>query len=333
VFLAPDAKKLKDLEEAVRSHMAWNSILHERDALNLTAFAERQARSKADEAEKAIEARIPEAWIWCLAPEQADPTAPIVWGETRLQGQGGLAERASKRLEIDEKLLTAIGPVRLRHELEKYVWKDKPHVGLKQLWGYFASYVYLPRLKEQQVLLQCVWAGIQGMYCEDLAYAEKWDEAAGKYLGLKTTGGGTVTMSGDAVVVKADVANAQVQRIAAAAAAAGTTSATGGASVGTTTTGGSPPPPPTSPKPGPSQPTLPRRFHGTVLLDPTRVGRDAGRIAEEVIQHLETLKGSKVRVTLEITAEIPSGAPDNVQRTVTENAVTLKFASHGFETA
>jgi hypothetical protein len=37
-------------------------------------------------------------------------------------------------------------------------------------------------------------------------------------------------------------------------------------------------------------------------------------------------------VTLEITAEIPNGTPENVQRTVTENATSLRFASHGFET-
>jgi hypothetical protein len=43
------------------------------------------------------------------------------------------------------------------------------------------------------------------------------------------------------------------------------------------------------------------------------------------------LVGSKVRVTLEIEAEVPDGAPDAVVRTVTENARTLKFTSHGFE--
>jgi hypothetical protein len=42
--------------------------------------------------------------------------------------------------------------------------------------------------------------------------------------------------------------------------------------------------------------------------------------------------GSTVKVTLEIGAEIPSGAPDQVVRTVTENCRTLKFASQGFET-
>jgi hypothetical protein len=43
------------------------------------------------------------------------------------------------------------------------------------------------------------------------------------------------------------------------------------------------------------------------------------------------LVGAKVRVTLEIEAEIPSRVPDNVIRTVTENSRTLKFKSQGFE--
>jgi hypothetical protein len=45
------------------------------------------------------------------------------------------------------------------------------------------------------------------------------------------------------------------------------------------------------------------------------------------------LVGSSVHVTLEIEAEIPEGAPDNVVQTVTENSRTLKFTSNsGFET-
>jgi len=61
-------------------------------------------------------------------------------------------------------------------------------------------------------------------------------------------------------------------------------------------------------------------------------GRDAPRIAEEVVAHLVGLVGSEVKVTLEIEAEIPSGVPDHVVRTVTENSKALKFTSHGFET-
>jgi hypothetical protein len=68
-----------------------------------------------------------------------------------------------------------------------------------------------------------------------------------------------------------------------------------------------------------------------VVLDSTRVGRDAGRIADEIISHLTGLMGSAVSVSLEIEAVIPSGAPDQVVRTVTENCRTLKFTSQGFE--
>jgi hypothetical protein len=83
---------------------------------------------------------------------------------------------------------------------------------------------------------------------------------------------------------------------------------------------------------------LAAHLQGTVTLDATRAGRkatragrNASRIAEEVIAHLSGLVGAKVMVTLEVEAEIPSGAPDNVVRTVTENSRTLKFTSQGFE--
>ncbi len=74
-----------------------------------------------------------------------------------------------------------------------------------------------------------------------------------------------------------------------------------------------------------------KRFHGTVSLDPTRVGRDAGRIAEEIISHLTAPVGSKVTVTLEIEARFADGVPEDVVRTVTENCRALKFSSQEFE--
>ena len=66
-------------------------------------------------------------------------------------------------------------------------------------------------------------------------------------------------------------------------------------------------------------------------IDATCVGRDAGKIAEEVVAHLVGLVGSTVTVTIEVSAEIPDGAPENIVSTVTENSKTLKITSHGFE--
>ncbi|NJO82617.1 MAG: hypothetical protein HC828_07180, partial [Blastochloris sp.] len=60
-------------------------------------------------------------------------------------------------------------------------------------------------------------------------------------------------------------------------------------------------------------------------------GRDAGKIAEEVITHLVGLVDANVRITLEIEADIPDGTPDNIVRIVTENSRELKFTQAGFE--
>jgi hypothetical protein len=69
-----------------------------------------------------------------------------------------------------------------------------------------------------------------------------------------------------------------------------------------------------------------------VALDPTRLSRDASEVGEAVVAHLNGLIGASVEVSLEIHAEIPDGAPDDVVRTVTENAMTLGFDSGmGFE--
>jgi hypothetical protein len=101
-----------------------------------------------------------------------------------------------------------------------------------------------------------------------------------------------------------------------------------------------PPPGPDShptpaPQPDPGPDATPqrqlRRFHGTVNLDPERVGRDASRIADEVIAHLTGQVGAEVTVTLEIEAILPGSASDQTVRTVTENSRTLKFTSQGFE--
>jgi len=74
-----------------------------------------------------------------------------------------------------------------------------------------------------------------------------------------------------------------------------------------------------------------RRFHGSVALDARRLGRDASRIAEEVVQHLSSIVGADVHVTLDIQVELPENASDKLVRDVTENFRTLNFTDFGFE--
>ena len=56
-----------------------------------------------------------------------------------------------------------------------------------------------------------------------------------------------------------------------------------------------------------------------------------GQVAEEILQHLTTLPGGKVKVTVEIEAEVPDGVSEDVQRVISENCQALRFKWHGFE--
>jgi len=215
-------------------------------------------------------------------------------------------------------------------ELDRIPLWPNNHVAIKQLAEHFARYIYLPRLKSPAVLLAAISSGVSLLTWqqESFAFADSFDEAASRYRGLR--GGQQVSIAdSDApgLLVKPEVAKKQMDadRAASGGAAMGTgTTETG---VGTAEVGGAS----TGTPPTKAAPVQPKRFHGTVTLDSTRVGRDASKIADEVIAHLSGLVGAKVKVTLELEAEIPSGAPDHVVRTVTENSRTLKFTSHGFE--
>ncbi len=57
----------------------------------------------------------------------------------------------------------------------------------------------------------------------------------------------------------------------------------------------------------------------------------AGRIAEEVIQHLAGLADARAVVGLDMQAEVPEGASDEIVRTVGKNYRTLGFESCQFE--
>ena len=68
-----------------------------------------------------------------------------------------------------------------------------------------------------------------------------------------------------------------------------------------------------------------------MTLDARRLGRDASHIAEEVVQHLSSIVGADVQITLDIQVELPENASDKLVRDVTENCRTLKFTGYGYE--
>jgi len=337
VFLAADKTRLQDLDEAARKYLAWESILTDKTALNLDPQQVKQAESQRVTAAGVVAARLPETYQWLLVPGQVTPQAAIEWQAMRLSGLDALAVRASKKLKSDEGLITSFAATRLRIELDRVpLWRGD-HVAIKQLIEDFGRYLYLPRLKDSQVLLGAIreGLGLQTWKQDTFAFADSFDEKETRYRGLRA--GQIVSLADTDVpglLVMPDIAHRQLEAEISQQSVAAPSGGEGIGGIGKDIGGvggegtsipvpgsGLGPVPVAGPYGTPSPPpvaTQPKRFHGTVTLDTTRVGRDASRIADEVIAHLSGLVGSKVTITLEVEAEIPAGAPDHVVRTVTE---------------
>ncbi|MCS7081031.1 MAG: Swt1 family HEPN domain-containing protein [Chloracidobacterium sp.] len=331
VFLAADRARLSDLDEAVRRYLAWASIIAEKDTLDLSPFQLRQAEAQRQAAEGAVAARLPETYQWLLVPEQKTPASPVTWTTARLSGADALAARAGKKLRYDELLVTSLGATMLRKHLDEIpLWRGE-HVAVRRLIEDFAGYLYLPRLAGPRVLVQAVekGVGLLSWEMETFAYAEGYDEAAGRYRGLRAGQVLTLGVDDGGLVVKPDAARRQLAQETPSPSASGQ-SVPGRADLVQSVPAAARVSDADALKP--SVPPPLRRFYGAVRLDPARVGRDAGRIAEEVIAHLLGQPDAEVSVTLEIEARLPNGASEQVVRTVTENSRTLKFNQYAFET-
>jgi predicted AAA+ superfamily ATPase len=331
VFLAADKANLHGLDKAVRRFLAWKSIIDEKDALNLDPHQARQAQAQLQSADATVKAQLPETYQWLLAPEQAKPQSPISWQVVRLSSGDPLVVRASKRLRSDELLVTSLGSTILRKHLDDIpLWRGD-HVPVRQLVEDFGRYLYLPRLKGPEVLMQAIYDGVSLLtwQTDTFGYAESYDEAEKRYRGLR--GGQQISISAEdaGLLVKPDLARNQLDEETVKV--TGTNGTVDQGPMGPLPGGKGEGPQEEDGTAGPSAPPSPRRYHGSVRLDPERVGRDASRIADEVIAHLAGQVGADVTVTLEIEATIPDGATDQIVRTVTENGTTLKFTNHGFE--
>lgn len=210
VFIAADSRQLDNLKDAVRASLAWGEIVRDTERLNLTQSDSARAKAKLAESNETMKTRMKEAWCYLHYPAQESAQAEVEWISGKIPAQDGLLARASKKLVAEEGLLTELGPARLDRDLQKYIWNGKPHLMLKDLREYINRYIYLPRLKNQEVLIKAVQASVSGMLPGPFAYAERWDEKTDVYLGLaiERAGNAVVVINNDSVLVKPDVAEA-----------------------------------------------------------------------------------------------------------------------------
>ena len=92
------------------------------------------------------------------------------------------------------------------------LWRGD-HVPVRQLAEDFARYCYLPRLRDSAVLADAVRSGLALLTWEQdgFAWADSWDEAAGRYRGLRCGQHVTLDASSAGLLVKPAAALAYTQ--------------------------------------------------------------------------------------------------------------------------
>ena len=323
IFLAADSQHVEELEAAIADYLAWTWVVREAGAtgLNLDPTQAAQSQVKLADADRVVVDCLRQTYQWLLVPEQVEPTAPITWNAIRVEGQNGPIERASERLVRDGYLYLSYPPVLLRQWLDTdlaSLWRAG-HVTVATLWEPFARYLYLPRLRDFNVLSETAATGaVASSWRETFAVADGVE--GGRYLGLVI---GKQTVSATTLVVQPELAAAQLgesERAHDAETGSGYQRSGRGGDTGK------------SPTYEDDRIAQPQYFHGTVTLDPTRLNRAFDKLTQEVVAHLTRLLSTQVEVTVEITAHNQDGFPDATVRSVTENARELGFEiGSGFE--
>jgi len=75
----------------------------------------------------------------------------------------------------------------------------------------------------------------------------------------------------------------------------------------------------------------PGRFYAKISLDPNRPTPQVSNIAQSILSELDRVRGTKLKLTLDIDAETTEGFPEDVESVVRDNAASLRITEYGFE--
>ena len=331
VFVAADAANLDAARKNARRELAWRSILDDGDLQkNMTRAQASDTEGQFGRASETLRRSVRGAWVHLLCPASAEdanggPSSGFAMQAARLVNRGGaksVARAAWDKAIGDGSVLEEIGPENLTRCLEPLWPESQPHVAVAELREWFASYVYLPRLRDDGVL-----DGALRRLAEDLArpfaLAAGFEEETGAYIDVVDGRAPPLEDLGSRLLVRREAipAPTEGQRPPLPDGKA----AGGGGSDGD--------PDPDKPQPPPDAPR-PKRFFASLKIDPERAGLNVARIMDGLLVELTRAPGAGIELTLEIAGTAGEGGyPSDVVETVTANARDLKLddGALGFE--
>jgi len=331
LFVAADEALLATAREVMRKAIAWQSICDDKRLQDQLTRAQiddtkEKAKTSRDGAAKAVRL----AWSHILFPVKAAAAGTAfdldhlsIASKDRAAIPTAVYEKAGPRGDGIAK--ERLGPDALALHLIPLWPDDRQHLPIAEVADWFASYAYLPKLRDRVVLENAIRDAV-GKLDPAFGYADAFDDVSGSYAGLAWAKSAPDIFPQSAVLVRLEVAAAAQARptpspVADFASPNGKADSTGSPEHFRSTEELS------------AGPRKPRRFFGAVELDMVRPVKAFDAVLNAVVMELQRTNGAKIRVTIEIEAEAEAGFDEADIGVVRDNARQLKFRadSTGFE--
>ena len=320
MFLAADGDKLDAMKDIVREFKAWTEVSNERRILRLDVVQIDEVNSNLVSATKDFTIKLSQAYCRLIYPVSDDKmslTLPLAVEEIDCMAEDNISAAydkvTGKNLHDLKTLFTALGGDSLRRELDKrpFIWQGDV-VNVKQLWEYFAKYYYMPRLYNENVLLDAIKRGVS---------AEIFALASDKNLSDLQFG---ETFNGQVkpenFLVKASVA----KKLFAADGEPPEVSAE-------VETVEEPAPVEQTPPPVTKAERLPKKFRMDVQLDNLRLIKNFNSCARDMLAPLLNLPNVKANIRLVVDMSIPEGVPTDIKEIVERNQIDLGIIGASFD--
>ena len=316
IFVAADEQGISACRDVGRKYLAWKSIIEDKDMMNsLTNEQKKDATSRVARAEEALKQRIRGTWSHVFYPAPDDDesnSAGMIKGFkleslsiiNRAPGKP-IAPHVYEKLKTNEVITAKLGTKTLVSALEE-IWKrDNPHIKINALLDWFASYIYLPRLRDGVVLIDAIEELIKEID-SPIAFAERYDEQSGEYQGigyLPNSQGllvwrNVLPEKKKEVTLATPIVTQPIKR------------EEGENSISSSDTYKARPP---------------KRFYGSIPLGTENPEVQIARIVKEILHELEKPEGVMLRLTLDIEATAPNGYSNDIVDVVHSNIRDLKL--------
>ena len=333
IFIAADHAALARLSDAIRTALAWSSIVDDlkEGRLNIDRLQEQHAQKELRTAEEVLPRSIRECYRWLLCPVMLSPTDRQSSIEAFPLNVSGLAFWAEieRVCQENELIITAWSPIHLRNKLKELYWKaDQPTVKALTFWEDTQRYLYLPRLRNRTVLEQAIIKGASSADFFGTAYGQTDDVFEGFKLGDPN-----IHIDDTLLLIEPGAAQGYATRQQLVVNDPPAT-IPGADSLGT----------PVETPFSPTRTSLPgtcttpvvvnpksRAFYGSIEINSHSAKVPLVQLAEEIISVLAADPDAILKVTVEINAEFPKGVSDSLKRAVSENAASLGFKTQMWE--